>query len=123
MSPTKINDDYERAVEDLSDALAALQRIDAKSPKPSREMVDALARLNAQSNSLDKVIRGLKDIIKSDLLESGDTIRQGNTFQAVLRSVPKTCLDMDRIKTFLGKQVLKFSFERVDNVLSFEPKT
>lgn len=89
--------------------------------------VDHAARLNAQYNALEKIVRPLKEPFKAEALEHGlavgspETIR-GENYQAVVSRIIKNVLDTDKVKSFFGRKLPQYMKEQEEIRVSFQTK-
>lgn len=94
----------------------------------SNAYIDVIARLNAQSNGLTKLVEPHKARIKSRILQDNQGSNQdkfidrGDKYQAVVCRISKRVLVMDKVKKFLGTKLAQFQETRDEVQLSFQVK-
>lgn len=111
--------DIDEALDLISTGLLMLEQSDINKIG-GRKAVDIAAKLNAQYLDLDKILRPLKDKLKTLALQSDVDNLRGDDYRAVLRSFQKSYWKFDELKKFLKGKVSHFQETRQENQLTFE---
>lgn len=111
----------EKALDLLSDSVRVFEGF--TEARVTKDFVDTVAVLNHRLIVMNKTLEKLKGLVKDNLSQVSETVRQGNSFEAVLIVVEKQRLDTVKVKAFLGRQLHKFLVTTPEKHLSFRPKT
>lgn len=125
----RLSDSIDHALEDISSGLHQLDDLPVETIGGSR-LVDLAARVNAQQSRLEKILKPLKERIKSEALDTLSSalepgqkiIQRGQTYQAIICKIKKIVLDGETVKQFLGAELWKFQKDQFETRIDFGVK-
>ena len=111
--------DVEEALDMISAGLLILE--EARLTRISgKKQVDIAAKMNAQCNTLDDLLKPLKDGLKTQALSDNVSVIRGGLYKAVLRSFPKAYWKFDDLKQYLKGKTSRFQETRTETQMTFE---
>ncbi len=117
----------ESATDLISQGLSMLEECALEGLSGAR-YIDVTARLNTQAAAIEKIVKPLKDAIKSKALEdhAGSNqdlfVEKGVVYQANIKRVTKTVVIMEKVKEKLGRLLPQFQEQREEIQVSFSVK-